>query len=426
MTTAATRASDQVAAFERAQQFIGGGTVSAMRRDLPPTPLSLVEGHGSHVTDEVGNDYIDYVCGWGPVILGHTHPSVTQAVVAQVWKGQSLGAMSPIETEAARAVLDTLGWAERLLFSNTGTEAVQVALRLARGVTGRTKIVKMAGAYHGWHDTVLLSHTTPPEGSRPTLGSRGQLPGSADEVLVTEYGDLDSLRNLLQLHGPDVAAVLSDPVMSNSGLLTPPPGYLAEVKNLAHRHGALLVFDEVVTGFRIARGGAYEVYGVAPDLATYAKAVANGYPVSAVAGRADIIDQVTSGIVHSGTYNAHATAAAAILATQQELAAPGLHHDLSTRARHLADGRTDILVDRRTGWRAHSQGAFVQVMPEVTTRHSGMWFHQADWSRWNAWAAQLVEDGLFLLTHGRMFLSAAHTDADVDHTLAAFAAADLY
>ncbi|PRY08938.1 glutamate-1-semialdehyde 2,1-aminomutase [Kineococcus rhizosphaerae] len=410
--------------LERARASIGGGVTSGLRSVLQPQPLSFTSGRGSRLFDVDGNEYVDYVLGWGPVILGHAHPAVTDAVTAQVPRGQLFGGIHPGERIAAEKLLSAVPAFERVLWSNTGTEAIQVAIRLARAATGRNLIVKTSGAYHGWHDSVLLSYRGHRGGHEPVLATRGQNPRSVDDVRVVEFNDREDLAEFFGAHGQEVAAVLLDPVLSNTGVIAPDPDYLRDLRSTCDAHGALLVFDEVITGFRVALGGAVELYGTIPDLAVYAKALGNGFSVAAVAGRADVVDLVEQGCAHSGTYNGNALAMAAVSATLTELSRPGVHEQLWQTAGTLAEGLRRTFRDRRVRAHVHHLGPIVQVLPGVTDAVSPREFEGLDWSVWDRWSRRLSQAGLFLLPNGRMFLSTAHSSADIDVTLNAFGALD--
>jgi glutamate-1-semialdehyde 2,1-aminomutase len=427
MTTSSTAHTIHGSAEEldRAARFIGGGVASGLRRALQPQPLSFDHGSGSHLTDVDGNDYIDYVLGWGPAILGHNHPAVTQAVQHQLHKGQVFGAIHTGERRAAERLLDCLPAFERVLFSNTGTEAVQGALRLARAATGKNLVVKCAGAYHGWHDTMLLSYHGHPGGHRPVANSLGQNPRSLDDVLVIEFNDPATLSDVFSRHGQDIAAVIIDPIMSNGGVIAPTAEFLHALREECNQAGALLIFDEVITGFRIALGGAVELYGVVPDLAIYAKAMGNGFPISAIAGRADVIDLVTKGVVHAGTYNGNAAATAATIATLDTLAEPGTYDTLRATAKTLATGLQEIFRGQGINVNVHHLGPIVQLLFADTNPTTADRFDSTDWSTWDRWTRALSAHGLFLLPHGRLFLSAAHTPADIQATLQAFKAINL-
>jgi hypothetical protein len=253
------------------------------------------------------------------MILGHTPQDVRAAAMAQLEKGILYGGQSGLEAEAARLVCQMVPCAQKLRFGSSGSEAVQIALRIARAATGRRVVVKFAGHYHGWFDNILWSTQPPPDATAPVAGSKGQQQ-TTEDVAVLEWNLLPELR--ARLDKGDVAAVIMEPAMCNAGAIFPLPGYLEGAREACTRTGTILIFDEVITGFRVGPGGAQQRLGVTPDLATFAKAIANGFPVAAVAGRADLMDLVTQGVVHGGTYNGQSVAIAATVATLKRLRDP--------------------------------------------------------------------------------------------------------
>ncbi|WP_434080493.1 aspartate aminotransferase family protein [Sanguibacter sp. Z1732] len=317
MTIAAWPASEQ--AWERTKGSLAGGVSTGLRAAMKPHPLFFEGGSGPRLTDLDGHSYLDYVLGWGPVILGHGHPGLTEAVQRQLPLGATYGSGHLLEAEVAEKVLERIPGTERVLWSNTGSEATQVALRLARGVTGRQRFIKFGGHYHGWSDSMLIGYRPGTDGTLG-LGSQGQNPNALNDLHLVEWGDLATATELAQSSEADIAAIILEPVMANSGVLEPPAGFLEGLRELCDATGAVLIFDEVITGFRIDTGGAVTRYGVRPDLVVLAKAIAGGYPLAAVAGRAEIIDRTTSGIVHAGTYNGNPVVLAAGGATLDALA----------------------------------------------------------------------------------------------------------
>src|SRR5580692_311560 len=296
---------------ESARHLVGG-VGSNFRMGISPTPLVFERADGPILTDADGNRLIDYYLGMGPMILGHTPADVRTAVVAQLEKGILYGGQSAVEAEAARLICEMVPCAQKLRLNSSGSEAVQTALRLARAFTGRRTIIKFAGHYHGWFDNILWSTAPPADAAGPVAGSRGQAEGTS-EIVVLPWNDLATLQARLARN--DVAGVIMESVMCNSGAILPLPGYLEGVREACTAAGTVLVFDEVITGFRVAPGGAQARLGVTPDLSTFAKAIANGFPVAAVAGRRDLMELMIQGVVHGGTYNGQAVAMAATVAT---------------------------------------------------------------------------------------------------------------
>jgi glutamate-1-semialdehyde 2,1-aminomutase len=400
-----------------ASQWLAGGVSSNFRLNISPTPLVFERAEGAYLIDADGNRLIDYYLGMGPMILGHTPPDVIAAATAQMQKGLLYGGQSGPETEAARLVCEMVPCAERMRFCSSGSEAVQVALRLARTATGRRVIIKFAGHYHGWFDNILWSTTPPADAHAPVPGSRGQA-ATTDEVEVLEWNDLDALK--ARLARGDVAGVIMESIMCNQGAIHPLPGYLEGVRDACSKAGAILVFDEVITGFRVGPGGAQKLLGVTPDLATFAKAIANGFPVAAIAGRADLMDLMTQGVVHGGTYNGQAVAMAATVAVLNRLRDGTAHAQMAARGTRLMDGIR----------RAFSQAGIPAVVagpPQIFHLGIGLAEPPRDWAglaamdrpRYVRFTTALLRHGVRALERGAWFLSTEHDDTVIDATLEA-------
>lgn len=408
-----------VAAWERARHTLPGGVSTGLRASMQPHPLFFERGEGAELVDVDGNRYIDYVLGWGPVVLGHAHPDVTAAVCAQAARGATYGAGHALEYLVAEQLVAAIPAAERVLFSNTGSEANQVALRLARAATGRRRFVKFDGNYHGWTDPFLLGYR-PVDGDLHTLGTRGQNPAALADVQFATWGRADELAAVLADDAHDIAAVFVEPVLCNSGVLAPPPGFLDELRRLCSAHGVVLIFDEVITGFRVGFGGAGERYGVTPDLVVLAKAVAAGYPLSAVVGRADLIDQSLHGVVHAGTYNGNPIVLAAAHAAITALGAPGVYGDFERRGGALADGMRASLQRHGVAGTVHHVGSVLQLALGTTAMTSFAEFLTIDAAAHRRLEQELVDAGAFVLPGGRWYLSTAHDDDHIARTLSMF------
>lgn len=409
--------------WRRSQRSLAGGVSTGLRATAKPHPLFFARAAGARIWDVDGHEFVDYVLGWGPTLLGHCHPAVTQAVCAQADQGETFGAQHHLEYEVAEAILDHFAWAERLVYSNTGTEAVQVALRLSRAFTGRRKILKFVGHYHGWADSVLVSYRPPSEVTTPYLESRGQDPAAADALLVAPWNDEAAIDRIFAHHGHEIAAIIAEPVMINSGTIWPQPGFLAFLRRCADEWGSLLIFDEVITGLRIGPGGAASVFGVQPDLAVLGKAVANGYPLSVVVGRGDVMDLIArGGVVHAGTFNGNPIVLAASQATLKIIDQQSVLATVADRAETLAQGLREVFggVPVHIGL----AGGVVQIVPgrEQPLRDYAE-FARAPWAWYEQLMVALLRRGLFVLPGGRLYLSAAHGTTEIDQTLAAFAAA---
>lgn len=430
---ATSAGSPQRLSFERSaaeirnnSQWIAGGVNSNFRLNIAPTPLVFERGDGPYLHDVDGNRLIDYYLGMGPMILGHRPQALCDAVVAQVEKGILFAGQTAIEAEAARLVCEMVPCAERMRFGSSGSEVDQAALRLARAATGKRKIIKFEGHYHGWFDNVLWSTAPALDAAGPAdfpiavAGSKGQVPESGDDLVVLPWNNLELLEK--RLAKGDIAGVIMEAAMCNAGAVHPAPGYLEGVREACTRNGVILIFDEVITGFRLAPGGAQERFGVTPDLATFGKAIANGFPVAAIAGRRDLLDLFsTGGVVHGGTYNAQPIAMAATVATLKSLT-PSLYETIDRHGTHLMEGMKDAFAKAGvkavvTGFPGIFHVAFGLEEPARDFR---------DLARMNrpayvAFTTALLHRGIRALERGAWFMSVEHDGAVVDNTLAAVA-----
>ncbi len=423
MTHAGLEASRKL--FETASRAIPGGVTSAVRAGTRPTPLYFERGEGPHLWDVDGNRYVDFVLGYGPLILGHAPPVVREALHAQVDRGLTFGAQHSLEPALAELLVEFVPGAEQAIFATTGSEAVAAALRIARGVTGRPLVLKFEGHYHGWFDGMFVSTTYDPGRSGPTLRplplaqTAGHSPGALSDTLVAGWNDLAGVASILAEHQGRVAAIILEPLAVNGGLIPPEPGFLAGLRDLATAHGAILIFDEVITGFRLALGGAQEYYGVRADLAVFAKAIAGGVALSAVTGPRELMRVVSEGrVVHNGTFNGNPLAMAAAVAT----------------VGHLAQGR-DTLYPRLHEAGARLAAGLGAVHPDLVVRQEGPIVHTGigepvtvrtvrDRAARDILAHEsLVERLLLLGVHatprGLWYVSTVHADSDIDLAAAA-------
>lgn len=401
-------------AFERTRLSVGGGVSSGMRAATKPHPLFVDRAAGAHVWDLDGAEYVDYVMAWGPSIVGHSHPHVVDAVMRVIPRMQMVGMGHVLEYEAAEQVLAAVPGAERLLWTNSGTEAVQIALRLARAGTGRSKVLKFTSSYHGWHDSVYASMRPEHTDEAAVPSSVGQSVNAIRDLIVTEFNNIPEVERILgEARERDIAAVLIDPIMSNAGLIAPAPGFLERLRQLCDQYGVVLIFDQVIAGFRVARGGVTERYGVTPDLSTFGKAIAGGFSQSAVVGSAALIDQVERGVSHAGTYNGNPVALAAVKATQELLAEPGIYDRLEDVSGYFEAGMQsafDTLPSRPTLRRI---GSFANFVPA-----SDGAIEPAPADLWDRITSGMLARGVALLPTGKIFLSTEHTREDVDQTVA--------
>ncbi|WP_213575260.1 aminotransferase class III-fold pyridoxal phosphate-dependent enzyme [Rhodococcus sp. USK13] len=399
-----------LAAFQRSRNSIGGGVSSGLRASMQPHPLFVQEARGAHVWDLDGDRYVDCVMAWGAMVLGHSDDRVVSAVRGVVDRMQVVGTGHVLEYAAAEAVLDAVPHGERLLWSNTGTEAVQVSLRLARAATGRRRIVKFAKSYHGWQDSVYAGMSADEYG-RPTLtATKGQSPSVLDDLIVSEFNDVDMITGILEdARELDIAAVLLDPIMSNAGVTEPLPEFLRAVRTLCDEAGVVLIFDEVIAGFRIARGGATERFGVRPDLSVFGKAIAGGFTQSAVVGRADLIDQVTDGVVHAGTFNGNPVALAAVEVTMGVLTDPAVYATLESNAARFNDAFDTVLTDAGVPAHLNRVGSLLQFVPEDAA--TGL---HGTGGIWGKVLGGMLAEGVMFMPSGKIFMSTAHTPDDID------------
>jgi glutamate-1-semialdehyde 2,1-aminomutase len=404
-----------------------GGVNSNYRLGISPTPLVFERAEGALLYDVDGNRLIDYYLGMGPMILGHSPAPVIAAVTEQLQRGILFAGQSEVEFAAANLVCQIVPCAEMVRFGSSGSEVVHAALRLARAATGRDIVIKFEGHYHGWFDNIHwsiappLDQAGPANAPVPVAGSIGQGPLEAQRLEVLPWNDLGLLS--ARLARCDVAAVIMEPAMCNTSAILPAEGYLEGVRKACTDAGTILIFDEVITGFRVAPGGAQQRLGVTPDLATFGKAIANGFPVACLAGRADLMEQfVTRKVMHGGTYNAQPIAMAATVATLTALADGQVHAALEQRGRRLMERIGQALAEADIG--ARIQGfpqifhvAFGVDAPIINYRSS----LAADKARYVRFTTALLERNVRALERGAWFISAAHTDELIDETIAAVA-----
>ena len=409
-------------------KYLPGGVNSNFRMDISPTPLVFEQAEGPYLYDVDGNRLIDYYLGMGPMILGHNPKPVLKAVVEQLRYGILYAGQSEIEFEAARLFCEIVPCAEMVRFNCAGSEVVQAALRVARAATGRSIIVKFEGHYHGWLDNVLWSIAPAPDqfgpetSPTPIPASAGQDLPAGEHTEVLPWNNLSLLE--ARLRRGDVAAVIMEPAMCNTSAISPAQGYLEGVREVCSETGTILIFDEIITGFRLAPGGAQQRLGVIPDLATFGKAIANGFPVSALAGRADLMDQMaTGGVLHGGSYNALPAAMAAVVATLNELNKSETFSGLEQQGRKLMTGIKGALAD--AGVEAQVQG-FPQIFHVALGASSPFSNYRdslaADKARYINFTTTLLSHGVRALERGAWFLSTAHDEAVIDETVAAVAA----
>jgi glutamate-1-semialdehyde 2,1-aminomutase len=373
--------------------------------------------------DVDGNAYIDYTLAWGPLFLGQSPPAVTEAMAFQARQGLTYGAQHDLEYEVAERLVKIIPCADAVCFANSGTEIVQVALRLARAATGRQKYIKFEGHYHGWDDSVLVSyHPTRDEiaaaNGRPVPVGEGQLP--ARTPVIAEWNNRKSVEAAFAASPGKISALICEPLVCNSGCLPPEPGFLEFLREITTAHGALLIFDEVITGFRIAPGGAQEFYGVTPDLATYAKAVGAGVPLSVLAGKRQYMDLIANGgVIHAGSLNGNPVSLAAAKAALDVLAADGgsIYRELRRLSDCLRDGLLDVVRAHNLRAVSNGEGAVFHIAfmdrPARTYRDT----LEANTALYSDFALALLDEGVLVLPDGRWYVSIAHTESDINATI---------
>jgi len=413
-----------LSAFERAQRVIPGGVNSTVRafKAVGGTPIFMKSASGCTITDLDDNAYIDYVMSWGALILGHARPEVVVAVQDAAARGTSYGAPTEIESELAELIVAAVPSVEMVRFCSSGTEATMHALRLARGFVKREKIVKFAGCYHGCADPFLVSAGS----SALSIGvpdSAGVTEGTIRDTIVAPYNDLDAVRDIFATQGQQIAAIIAEPYVGNMGLVLPRPGFLPGLREVAQRHGALLIFDEVMTGFRCSPGGAQEREGICPDITTLGKIAGGGLPVGVVGGRKEIMERFTplGNVFQAGTLSGNPIAMAAGCATLRALREPGVYEGLERLGARLANGLRAIFrqydIPHQIAHAGSMFGFFFAEHP-VTDLQSAKTADAAFYARFfNA----MLERGVYLAPSQfeAGFLSCAHTDENIDATLSA-------
>jgi glutamate-1-semialdehyde 2,1-aminomutase len=410
--------------YRQAEQIIPGGVNSPVRscRAVGTHPLFIARGLGSKIFDVDGNTYIDYVGSWGPLILGHAHPEVVEAIKNAAELGTSFGIPTTLEVELAQMITKLVPSMKMVRMVNSGTEATMSAIRLARGYTGRSKIIKFDGCYHGHADTLLVKAGS----GAATLGIPGSAGVPADFVqhtLSLRFNDLDQIAAVMQAQGKDVAAIILEPVAGNMGVVPPKPGFLEGLRHWCNETGTLLIFDEVMTGFRLALGGAQELYGVQPDLTCLGKVIGGGLPVGAYGGRRDIMSQVAplGEVYQAGTLSGNPLAVTAGLTTLRLLNKPGVYDELEERSNYLFNEMSRLAAKHKvvsTMNRVGSMGCLFFTEQRVVDFDSAQ---TADTQKFAHMFCAMLERGVYLAPSQfeAAFVSLAHDQEDIDKTLAA-------
>ena len=410
--------------FEKARRYFPGGVNSPVRafRTVGGEPFFVAKAAGSRVIDADGTSYIDYVGSWGPMILGHAHPRIVAAIQKAAEAGTSYGAPTEQETRLARLVQQAFPSLERMRFVSSGTEACMSVLRVARGFTGRDAILKFEGCYHGHADSLLVKAGS----GALTFGvpdSLGVPAALARYTITVPFNDLDAVRGVLATRGAEIAAVVVEPVAGNMGVIPPRPGFLEGLREVTGRAGALLIFDEVITGFRVALGGAQQLYGIRPDLTCLGKIVGGGLPVGVYGGRTDIMERVAplGGVYQAGTLSGNPLAMAAGIETLTLLQAPGFYDEVEAKSARLAEGLRQAAAAARVPVQLNRVGSMLTGFFTATPVQDYATAKTSDTQRYGRFFQAMLERGVSLAPSQfeAAFVSAAHTATDLDATVAA-------
>jgi len=418
--------------YEQAKRYLPAGASSNVRVHMhEPFPILFQKGDGPRVCDVDGNCYIDYLMSYGALILGHRHPNIVAGIERQLQNGLMFGTTTELEIEVAKIVSSIVPCAEMVSFANSGTEATMEAVRIARAATGKDKILKFEGHYHGHHDYVLFSvdSPSPVSGLESSPHKLPYFPGIPDEiaktVIVAPWNNVAALERILKKNQSDVAAVITEPVMGSQGVIPPDTDYLKQLRELTIKYDSLLIFDEVLTGFRLAKGGAQELYGVKPDLATFAKALGGGAPIAAVAGSRDLLGLVGPGrIGFGGTYNAHPLSLAASKATLETL----LQDDgeafqrMARMGARLKAGLTEAFKAGGYSAVVNAVGPMVSIyftkLRKISTYRQAL---QSNEEKFKRFRDEMLKNGVYMHPDGleRLSISAVHTDREIEQTIRA-------
>lgn len=412
--------------FERAKKVLPGGVNSPVRayRAVGLNPRFIAKADGAYIWDVDGNRYIDYVCSWGPMILGHNHPLIREAVEKAVQDGLSFGASTAREVEIAELMIQMVPNIEMVRMVNSGTEAVMSALRLARGATGRDKIIKFEGCYHGHTDSMLVKAGSSAVSKEGCPSSAGVPANVAADTLVARYNDLQSVQQLFDQYPGQIACIIVEPVAANMGVVAPNPGFLEGLRAICDKEGALLIFDEVITGFRLAKGGAQEFFGVKADIVTFGKIIGGGMPVGAYAGSKELMEHIApcGSVYQAGTLSGNPVAMAAGLAQLSYLNShPEVYEVIASKAVQLANGMRQAVTETGANVRINQIGSLVAPFFTADSVESFTDATKSDLNKYAAYFMNMLEQGVYLAPaqFEAMFVSYAHTDADIENTILA-------
>ena len=416
--------------YERSKRSLAGGVSSNIRLGEKPTPLFFQRGEGAHLIDVDGNDYVDYMLGQGPDIFGHTPSFAIEAVTKAMRQGITYAGQHETEIRVSEMIQAAIPGAELVRYASSGTEVVQAVLRLARAYTGRDKFIKFEGHYHGWADSTSystlasLDQMGPADNPTAVPMSAGIEPNTADDIIVLPWNDIDAVRRAAGEQGADIAAIITEPIMCNANCIMPKPGYLEGLRRVCDEHGIVLIFDEVITGFRVALGGAQELFDVTPDLSTYAKAMAGGFPLAMFAGKRDIMSLVADGsVLHGGTVNGNVISLAAAEACLLRLQDPDVRalDTLKESGRALMQGLEELTRKHEIPALFQGPGPVFHMSFTDASEINDYREHAAsvDQVAYARFCQGMLERGIRLIGRGIWFTSTEHTEEDIARTLRA-------
>lgn len=410
--------------FERAKESIVGGVASSLHKsEYEQYPIYIERGKGSKLYDVDGNEYIDYMAGFGPMILGYCPAAIGEAVIEQIAKGSQFAAPTESLNDVSKKLTEIIPCADLVSYQGTGTEANMVIFRMVRAYTGKDKIIKFEGHYHGWSDEEMISFA--PDSIKmmgprikpwKTLGSAGQRVKAAEDILVLPWNDLALVKKTLKRQKHEIAAIITEPIMCNCEVVYPKPGYLEGLREITAENDVLLIFDEIITGFRLSLGGAQEYYKITPDVCSFGKAVAGGFPLAGVAGKREIVGADVHPV---GTFNANPISIAACKATIKELEKPGIYDHMAKLTKRLTEGINEIAKKRNITLYCEGVESIWQLAFGIRERMSDFRDNfKVNKIDYQIFRKGCLERGIrFHPSRGRFYTSAAHTDEDVDRTL---------
>lgn len=428
--TYSTKGSEQL--YAESKQYLAGGVASTLRASMKPAPLFVESGKGAYVTDVDGNKYIDYLLAYGPLILGHAHPVLEEALSKASKLGFTYGLQHRGEIELAKLLTELLPCAERVALSGSGTEAVMLALRLSRAYTGKTKVVRFHGHFHGWSDAIFTSFpstdmkqsaVSAASSDLAVPGTNGQSSSSLSDIIMLPWNDPAALEELLDKEHHTIAAIITEPIMCNNGCIQPKDGYLQKMRELTAKYGIVMIMDEVITGFRLGTSGAHGKFGIQPDLVTIGKAMGGGMAISGVAGKYEIMKLIEDGTVsHLGTLNGNYAATAAALATLHELGKDNGSSYLRMEQfmKQLADGIRMLFSKHQIqGLINHVGPVFHMMFTDQSSVEDFTAFGKRDAAKYTRFAEIMLEVGVLVRPSGLWYISTVHSEADIEATLQA-------